>query len=490
MKARRSCSRGPWFAVAVAFFAGAPAAWAQSRERTTSSYVEQGEDPDDGREFRFSLGAFGGYHFFADKHPLGRAEGDPVDMSPKDVASFGGWLGFNFNRWVSLEAEASAHPTITNGEDGTTGMGTNLFVAGFRGSMVLHFSPRPWFRPFLLMGAGAVMSISNNEEFVPGDADGILHAGFGFKVGFGDRAGLRIDGRVLAPPSFASKVLKVGKETGYEGPDFQVFGGLFINFSHVQKFVREVHIEKEIVKEKAPPPPPPPKVEPVVVVAPPPNPDPDGDGIVGAADKCPDIAEDKDGFQDDDGCPEADNDQDGIPDALDKCPNQPETFNGVDDADGCPEIDSDGDGFIGSLDKCPAQPETVNGYQDADGCPDEVPQAIKKFTGVIEGIKFKTNSADILPGSYVVLDNAVSVLKDYPDIKIEISGHTDSRGNDEFNRALSQRRAESVRNYFILKGVDSSRLTAIGYGEERPIADNSSASGRAQNRRTEFRLLQ
>jgi OOP family OmpA-OmpF porin len=80
-------------------------------------------------------------------------------------------------------------------------------------------------------------------------------------------------------------------------------------------------------------------------------------------------------------------------------------------------------------------------------------------------------------------------LKEYPDIRIEISGHTDSRGKADYNRDLSQRRADAVKVYFIGKGIDPSRLTTVGYGMDRPIADNTTESGRSKNRRTEFRLL-
>ena len=114
---------------------------------------------------------------------------------------------------------------------------------------------------------------------------------------------------------------------------------------------------------------------------------------------------------------------------------------------------------------------------------------MKKFTGVIEGINFKSGQATILAGSYVVLDRALAVLKEYPDIRIEISGHTDSRGKADYNRDLSQRRADAVRLYFLSRGIDAGRLTTIGYGPDRPIADNGSDAGRSRNRRTEFRLL-
>jgi OmpA-OmpF porin, OOP family len=217
--------------------------------------------------------------------------------------------------------------------------------------------------------------------------------------------------------------------------------------------------------------------------------DRDHDGILDNVDKCPDDPEDKDGFEDEDGCPDLDNDKDGIPDKTDKCPNEPEDKDGFQDDDGCPDPDNDNDGVPDVRDKCPNEPETKNNYQDDDGCPDEIPVEVKKFTGVIEGINYKTGSAEILPGSYAILDRAVKVLQDFPDVNLEISGHTDSRGKADYNRDLSQRRADAVKNYFVSRGVNANRLTSIGYGMDRPIADNRTNSGRARNRRTEFKLI-
>jgi hypothetical protein len=98
--------------------------------------------------------------------------------------------------------------------------------------------------------------------------------------------------------------------------------------------------------------------------------DNDGDGIADADDACPNEPEDKDGFQDSDGCPERDNDNDGTPDTVDRCPNEAEDKDGFEDDDGCPDDDNDGDGFADTVDKCPNEPETVNGFEDDDGCPD------------------------------------------------------------------------------------------------------------------------
>jgi len=446
--------------------ASPPAAAPAPAQTTVTSQTTVTDDagPND---YLFELGLTGGAHFFDSQSGLGRLSSDPHDLSPKTSFAMGLRLALNFNPWVSLEGEAIWVPTHTRRDPG----GTAVNVFGYRGSLVVHLIKHGPVRPFVLVGYGGLTSISNDAAVIPGDTDGYLHAGVGVKIAFTDRVGLRLDGRILAPPAFLGKSVAVGDETGFHGPDWEALGGLYFNFGMIEKEVRTtVNTSRQVV------------MAPV-------NPDPDGDGIAGAADKCPNVAEDKDGFEDEDGCPDPDNDKDGIPDAQDKCPNQPETVNGIDDEDGCPEVDTDGDGILGSRDKCPDEPETRNGYQDEDGCPDEVPQAVKKFTGVIQGINFKTNQATILPGSYGILDEAVSVLKQYPDIRLEISGHTDSVGKADYNRDLSQRRADAVKTYFIGKGIDAGRLTSVGYGLDRPIADNKTEAGRSKNRRTEFKVL-
>ena len=266
--------------------------------------------------------------------------------------------------------------------------------------------------------------------------------------------------------------------------------------------------------------------------------DPDGDGIVGDSDKCPDQPEDKDGFEDADGCPDPDNDNDGIADSLDKCPNAAGIAenNGCPDVDsdkdgivdrldkcpneagiaelnGCPDKDSDGDGIVDRLDKCPNEAEDKDNFQDADGCPDldndgdgfpdetdkcpnnpgvaetgGCPKSKEITRGqlVLKGVNFESSKAVLLKGSYQVLDEVAESLREWPEINIEIQGHTDASGNAAKNLALSQERAETVRQYLIDKGISASRLTAIGYGQDKPIADNKTASGRGQNRRVEI----
>ena len=222
--------------------------------------------------------------------------------------------------------------------------------------------------------------------------------------------------------------------------------------------------------------------------------DNDQDQIVDALDACPDQAEDLDGFEDQNGCPDIDNDGDLIVDFIDKCPDQPETVNGYKDEDGCPDADSDGDGIPDGEDACPREAETVNGYQDQDGCPDEVPAPAQQLQQtensataiVLQGVNFASGKAELTPESRPVLDEVANSLILDATAVIEIRGYTDNVGKAETNQLLSERRAEAVRQYLIDKGIDASRITAIGFGSRYPIADNKSPDGRAKNRRIEF----
>ena len=199
-------------------------------------------------------------------------------------------------------------------------------------------------------------------------------------------------------------------------------------------------------------------------------PDKDGDGIADAEDACPDVA----GPAATKGCP--DRDKDGVADKDDRCPDNA----GPKEYKGCP--DRDKDGVVDIDDKCPDQP----GLKDYQGC---VPEKAKKFTGAIKGINFATGSAKILSPSFKILDQAVAVLKEFQELRMRIEGHTDDVGEAEMNKKLSQARAESVRDYLVGKGIAADRFEAVGYGEDKPVADNKTSKGRAQNRRTEFTPL-
>jgi OOP family OmpA-OmpF porin len=221
--------------------------------------------------------------------------------------------------------------------------------------------------------------------------------------------------------------------------------------------------------------------------------DRDGDGIYDDVDKCPDDPEDYDKFEDTDGCPEPDNDGDGILDKDDQCPNDPEDKDGWEDADGCPEPDNDGDGILDKDDACPNEPETKNGYEDEDGCPDEKKRVkiVKGKILILEKIYFEYDKAVIKKESYGILYEVAKTMNENPQILlVRVEGHTDSDGGDDYNLKLSDARAHSVRDFLVKKGgVAGDRLEAKGYGETKPIADNSTDEGKATNRRVEFIIV-
>jgi OOP family OmpA-OmpF porin len=197
--------------------------------------------------------------------------------------------------------------------------------------------------------------------------------------------------------------------------------------------------------------------------------DSDGDGVIDASDKCPNTPKGR--KVDATGC-ELDSDGDGVVDGLDKCPNTPAGRKV--NADGC-ELDSDGDGLVDGDDKCPTVPAKT-----ADGCPPPL---------VLEGVHFDNNKATLRPEAAAILDKVAVSLKDWGDVNIEVAGHTDSRADDAYNLDLSQRRAETVREYLIGKGISADRLSAKGYGETKPVADNETEEGRFKNRRVELQRL-
>jgi len=228
-------------------------------------------------------------------------------------------------------------------------------------------------------------------------------------------------------------------------------------------------------------------------------PDTDGDGIADKEDQCPDQAGTKEMM----GCP--DTDGDGIADKDDECPNSA----GGSETNGCP--DSDGDGVADKDDDCPNLVGSVetNGCPDSDGdgvpdkddvCPDNSGSIENKGCPVItnsvmdelndEGsmIRFKASSSLIGEDSDECLDKIKSILDNYPSTIIVIEGHASSDGSKSFNQKLSEDRATSVKNALVGKGADSDRLETVGYGEDKPLKDNTSREGRKSNRRVQFSL--
>lgn len=203
-------------------------------------------------------------------------------------------------------------------------------------------------------------------------------------------------------------------------------------------------------------------------------PDADGDGIADAADECPKEA----GLAQFKGCPFADRDKDKVPDDKDACPDKP----GNAAMDGCP--DTDGDGLHDGVDACPAQ----KGSAANRGCPEVKKEDKELLLFAMRAVQFETGEAKLKEESYQVLDQIVDIMNRYPGYKLRISGHTDDRGEDDFNQKLSEDRAKTCYDYLISKDIPAERLSYEGFGESRPIASNERTSGRSMNRRVEFEL--
>jgi outer membrane protein OmpA-like peptidoglycan-associated protein len=206
--------------------------------------------------------------------------------------------------------------------------------------------------------------------------------------------------------------------------------------------------------------------------------DTDKDGVADYIDECP---ETPDGVKvDGKGCP-LDSDGDGVADYLDKCPNSPSEAKGKVDEEGCP-TDKDGDGVYDFEDRCPDVP----GIRENKGCPEIKEEYKKVLQKALNGIEFESGKSTIKRSSHAILDQIATMMIENPAYLLDIKGHTDNVGNAAKNQILSEERANAVKTYLEGKGVEAARMTAAGFGDTTPIADNKTAAGRAKNRRVEF----
>ena len=231
-------------------------------------------------------------------------------------------------------------------------------------------------------------------------------------------------------------------------------------------------------------------------------PDSDGDGIEDSKDACPNEA----GSKEMNGCPDADGD--GVADKDDACPNEAglPALAGCPDADGdgvadkddacpseagpaenkgCPWADKDGDGVLDKDDQCPDVAGTVANA----GCPEVTEEVQKQLNDYARTILFDTGKSSIKAESTSVMVDIITILKEYPNAKFTVEGHTDSVGSEKLNQSLSESRALSVKEFLVDKGIEEFRLSAVGYGESKPMATNNTRAGRTQNRRVEINLV-
>ena len=224
------------------------------------------------------------------------------------------------------------------------------------------------------------------------------------------------------------------------------------------------------------------------VVTTPPIPDTDHDGILDPDDGCIEEPEDRDGFEDTDGCPDLDNDADRIRDADDHCPLVPEDRDGFEDTDGCPDPDNDQDGFLDAADQCPNDAEIVNGVNDDDGCPDEgLIALIDDHIVLEETVLFDFERSRVKSTARPVLRAIVQLVLLHPEwTRVRIEGHADARGETAFNQDLSERRAVNVREALVALGIPAGIIDSAGFGATRPRDPGTTEWAYQRNRRVEF----
>jgi len=406
---------------------------------------------------------------------------------------FGAIAGVALSRSLALEARGIYAKSESDS-------GATLKLLHLSGDFTL-FLLQDRIQPYLMVGAGA-MHLAGDSTSATKLA---LNGGLGFHIRLNDRLALRLDGREVAYKVF---VPSENAEKYKHGPE--AFASLSFGFGGAAKDSDRDGVRDKV--DRCPGTPLGARVDasgcPV---------DSDQDGVPDGIDRCEGTP--KGAAVDATGCT-MDADQDGVPDGVDQCSNTPagarvnatgcpvDTDNdtvpdGLDQCDGTPAgcivnpngcpTDADQDGVCDGLDKCPDTPE--NARVDATGCPITVSSKETELleTGMIrlQNVNFDTGKAKILPESFATLDEVADILGRWPDLRIEIAGHTDSRGTDARNLALSQARASAVRDYLVNKfpELKPEQFTAKGYGETQPIATNTTALGRARNRRVEFRVL-
>lgn len=336
-------------------------------------------------------------------------------------------FGFPLNNYLATELNLFGHKVSND----VTGNNDQNFGAGL--DLKLGLAPNSRLNPYLLIGAGAAYEDALGDPPTNDSRSdrlvGYANAGGGllYKLGGSRETALRLEGRRYA--IFSDEI------PGEIGGSDQVWDTR-VNFG--------VQFNLSETPPPAPVAPPPAPVAPVV----------------------------------------SDSDRDGVPDTRDRCPGTPAGI--AVDAYGCglpppPPPDSDGDGVIDPNDLCPDTPRGMR--VDERGC------AVKAQRLVLRNINFEFNKATLTADGRAILDGIAAGLRGQPTMAVDIEGHTDSIGSNAYNQKLSKARANSVRDYLISQGVQSSRLTAQGLGESVPVADNKTDEGRAENRRVEFKVI-
>jgi len=384
----------------------------------------------------FELGGWFGPRFFSSSSRLGYIDDAPAHPALQNGIELGARIARPILPWLSPEFEIAMSPTTTNA------------VGGAAAARVVWLEPRlqlrfelgrdRWIRPFALVGGGAPVALSSATKTFATSIIGDGYIGGGVRIDTQKGFDLRLDARIALMPAQPGDAVAAELDVGI-GLAFHLGGG-------------HGPTAEELAAARGAPPA-----------------DRDGDGIPDAKDACPDRPEDKDGFEDDDGCPDIDNDHDLVLDIADKCPNVPETY---------------------------------NGFEDDDGCPDTVPPEVDALRGTIEGLLYAEGETVVRDSALPSLQKIAGTMTRHPSIRVVLIGHTDDREAQQLAAAdagppadletqaleLARARAEAVKDALAELGIPQSRIVVESRGGEEPVSDNTKPRGRLANRRVEIRL--
>ena len=394
------------------------------------------------------------------------------DMGTKDSVDFGGHIAFHFLRWLSVEGTYGYSPSKRSSDDMSTGL-TNIGL-----DLLVDFMPGARVSPYVFGGWGQI-DYKRDDMEDPYPMNGYEFGG-GVKAKIGGVNNANYRALRFEVRDVVTDLNRWFPNEGENTHNLIASVGLQLAFGTSHKDTDGDGIRD--VNDVCPDTPMGAVVDPNGCPL-----DGDGDGVFDGLDQCTDTP--KGATVDADGCP-TDTDGDGVLDGIDQCPDTP--MGAIVDKAGCPK-DSDGDGVYDGLDKCPDTPKNL--MVTEEGCPIAVTKTEIELldTGsiVTSQIAFASSSADLDRHDNEALKVIGETLSRWPELKIEIGGHTDSTGSEAFNQKLSEQRAQSVLDYLVANYPDIrvSQFTVVGYGEAYPVANNETVEGRAQNRRVEFKVL-
>jgi OOP family OmpA-OmpF porin len=365
-------------------------------------------------------GGFVGVDTFGDSE-LGNSWA--ADQTPGTAPALGGrlawwavpalWRGDDLTLALGVEGEASLTLSSTDGMASAGRATYQAPVVGLGVHALFRLATGTSVSPHLLFGGGA-NTLLTRSPYATDDADPVAYWGGGATWALTPRLGLRLD---LRHGLTAGRVHSLTSTFAFTAGLTAAWGAAPRAIAHVE-------------------------------VLPPPEPDPDHDGVLGAADQCPEVA----GLPGD-GCPERDDDGDGLIGKADACPAQAEDRDGFQDDDGCPDPDNDGDGLDDHVDECPDQPETRNGIDDDDGCPDALPAPIAAIEGPL-AVGFERGKARLTRADKRALDKVATALRGAPTIRVVVEGHAGAAAN----AALTRKRIDAIKWYLVDRGIAADRL--------------------------------